>query len=137
MATATNASDGSVIFSSIEFTEAGTYTYLIREVAGNLANVTYDTATHTATVTVTDNGDGTLTATVLYDGSGSLPVFTNTYKVPEEPSEPERPGKPEEPKKPATPDTGDHTNAAAPVALALSGAALVAGAYVLRVRRNR
>ena len=140
VATATNAADGSVFFSSIEFTEAGTYTYLIREVAGSLANVTYDTATHTATVTVTDNGDGTLTATVLYDGSGSLPVFTNTYKVPEEPGQPERPGKPgkpEEPKKPATPDTGDHTNAAAPVALALSGAALVAGAYVLRVRRNR
>ena len=146
VATATNAADGSVIFSSIEFTEAGTYTYLIREVAGSLANVTYDTATHTATVTVTDNGDGTLTATVLYDGSGTLPVFTNTYKVPEEPGEPDKPGKPteptkpskpEEPQKPATPDTGDHTNAAAPVALALSGVALVAGAYVLRVRRNR
>ena len=146
VATATNAADGSVIFSSIEFTEAGTYTYLIREVAGSLANVTYDTATHTATVTVTDNGDGTLTATVLYDGSGAFPVFTNTYKVPEEPGEPDKPGKPteptkpskpEEPQKPATPDTGDHTNAAAPVALALSGVALVAGAYVLRVRRNR
>lgn len=137
VATATNAADGSVVFSSIEFTEAGTYTYLIREVAGSLANVTYDTATHTATVTVTDNGDGTLTATVLYDGSGTLPVFTNTYKVPEEPGEPTKPSKPEEPQKPATPDTGDHTNAAAPVALALSGVALVAGAYVLRVRRNR
>lgn len=143
VATATNAADGSVVFSPIEFTEAGTYTYLIREVAGSLANVTYDTATHTATVTVTDNGDGTLTATVLYDGSGTLPVFTNTYKVPEEPGEPDKPGKPtepskpEEPQKPATPDTGDHTNAAAPVALALSGVALVAGAYVLRVRRNR
>lgn len=146
VATATNAADGSVIFSSIEFTEAGTYTYLIREVAGSLANVTYDTATYTATVTVTDNGDGTLTATVLYDGSGALPVFTNTYKVPEEPGEPDKPGKPteptkpskpEEPQKPATPDTGDHTNAAAPVALALSGFALVAGAYILRVRRNR
>lgn len=146
VATATNAADGSVFFSSIEFTEAGTYTYLIREVAGSLANVTYDTATHTATVTVTDNGDGTLTATVLYDGSGTLPVFTNTYKVPEEPGEPDKPGKPTEPtkpskpegpQKPATPDTGDHTNAAAPVALALSGVALVAGAYVLRVRRNR
>lgn len=146
VATATNAADGSVFFSPIEFTEAGTYTYLIREVAGSLANVTYDTATHTATVTVTDNGDGTLTATVLYDGSGTLPVFTNTYRVPEEPGEPDKPGKPTEPtkpskpeelQKPATPDTGDHTNAAAPVALALSGVALVAGAYVLRVRRNR
>ena len=79
-------------------------------------------------------------------GSGTLPVFTNTYRVPEEPGEPDKPGKPteptkpskpEEPQKPATPDTGDHTNAAAPVALALSGVALVAGAYVLRVRRNR
>ena len=64
------------------------------EVAGSLANVTYDTTVHTATVLVTDNGDGTLTATVSYDGAGQLPVFTNVYEVP---VVPEEPGNPEEP----------------------------------------
>ena len=35
-----------------------------------------------------------------------------------------------------TPDTGDHTNAAAPVALGLVGIALVGGALVARRRRG-
>lgn len=138
VATATNAADGSVVFSEpVEFTEAGTYTYTISEVKGDLANVTYDGSTHTATVTVTDNGDGTLTATVSYDGAGQLPTFVNTYAEPEEPATPEQPGTPGQPGGPEVPDTGDHTNGILPTVLCLGGVALVAGAVALKRRRSR
>ena len=140
VATATNDAAGNIVFAEpVEFTEAGTFTYTIREVAGDAEGVTYDTAEHTAVVTVTDNGDGTLTATVSYDGTGSFPTFENSYKEPEEPSEPDTPDTPDEPGTPdgETPDTGDHTNAALPALLALGGAALISGALVLRARRSR
>lgn len=136
--TATNNADGSVSFSPLEFTEAGTYTYTLREVTGGLANVTYDTTVHTVTITVVDNGDGTLTATVTYDsGSGAAPVFTNTYKVPDQPGKPEEPSEPERPDTPKIPDAGDHTNVALPAFLAVGGAALIACACLLRLRKSR
>ena len=136
--TATNNADGSVSFSPLGFTEAGTYTYTLREVTGGLANVTYDTTVHTVTITVVDNGDGTLTATVTYDsGSGAAPVFTNTYKVPDQPGKPEEPSEPERPDTPKIPDAGDHTNVALPAFLAVGGAALIACACLLRLRKSR
>ena len=136
--TATNNADGSVSFSPLEFTEAGTYTYTLREVTGGLANVTYDTTVHTVTITVVDNGDGTLTATVTYDsGSGAAPVFTNTYKVPDQPGKPEEPSEPERPDTPKIPDAGDHTNVALPAFLAVGGAALIACACLLKLRKSR
>lgn len=136
--TATNNADGSVSFSPLEFTEAGTYTYTLREVTGGLANVTYDTTVHTVTITVVDNGDGTLTATVTYDsGLGAAPVFTNTYKVPDQPGKPEEPSEPERPDTPKIPDAGDHTNVALPAFLAVGGAALIACACLLRLRKSR
>ncbi|OUO33544.1 FctA domain-containing protein [Olsenella sp. An293] len=138
IATAANAADGSVVFETpVVFTEAGTYTYTINEVTGSLVNVTYDTVVHTATVTVTDNGDGTLSAVVSYDGTGKLPVFTNTYTEPGEPDKPVTPGAPGEPSDPKIPDAGDATNFALPAVLGMGGAALVAGALVLRTRRSR
>ena len=136
--TATNNADGSVSFSPLEFTEAGTYTYTLREVTGGLANVTYDTTVHTVTITVVDNGDGTLTATVTYDsGSGAAPVFTNTCKVPDQPGKPEEPSEPERPDTPKIPDAGDHTNVALPAFLAVGGAALIACACLLKLRKSR
>lgn len=136
--TATNNADGSVSFSPLEFTEAGTYTYTLREVTGGLANVTYDTTVHTVTITVVDNGDGTLTSTVTYDsGLGAAPVFTNTYKVPDQPGKPEEPSEPERPDTPKIPDAGDHTNVALPAVLAVGGAALIACACLLRLRKSK
>ena len=73
--TAKNKADGSVVFPAIEYTAAGPHTYIITEKAGNEPGVTYDTASHTVTVDVADNGRGQLEATVPAD----KPVFTNTY----------------------------------------------------------
>ena len=73
--TAKNKADGSVVFPAIEYTVAGPHTYIITEKAGNEPGVTYDTASHTVTVDVADNGRGQLEATVPAD----KPVFTNTY----------------------------------------------------------
>lgn len=72
---AKNKADGSVVFPAIEYTAAGPHTYTITEKAGNEPGVTYDTASHTVTVDVADNGRGQLEATVPAD----KPVFTNTY----------------------------------------------------------
>ena len=131
VATATNAADGSIVFTSpVTFTEPGEYTYTIVEVSGNVSGVTYDDAVHTAVVTVTDNGDGTLSATVTYDGSGKLPVFTNVFT----PSEPGKPAEPEKPSKPGIPQTGDFS-AAAIGGTGLAAVALIATGLYLR-RRN-
>ena len=73
--TAKNKADGSVVFPAIEYTAAGPHTYTISEKAGNEPGVTYDTASHTVTVDVADNGRGQLEATV----TSEKPVFTNTY----------------------------------------------------------
>ena len=73
--TAKNKADGSVVFPAIEYTAAGPHTYTITEKAGNEPGVTYDTASHTVTVDVVDNGQGQLEVTV----PAEKPVFTNTY----------------------------------------------------------
>ena len=77
VATAKNATDGTVTFKEIEYNEAGDHTYTITEKAGNEAGVTYDTAKHEIKVNVTDNGQGQLVAAV----TGNNPTFTNTYKA--------------------------------------------------------
>ncbi len=76
--TAKNKEDGSVVFPAIEYTAAGPHTYTITEKAGNESGVTYDTASHTVTVDVADNGQGQLVATI----TSEQPVFTNTYTKP-------------------------------------------------------
>ena len=65
-----------VTFDDIIYSSAGTYTYTIRERAGNRDDVEYDTHTETVTVYVSDNHDGTLTCVASYDTNG--PVFTNS-----------------------------------------------------------
>jgi pilin isopeptide linkage protein/uncharacterized repeat protein (TIGR01451 family) len=55
-----------------------TFKYTIREVAGDAPGYTYDTHEVNVTVTVVDNGDGTLTATPAYDGSTE---YVNTYEA--------------------------------------------------------
>ena len=74
-----NKADGTIVFTPILYTETGvhTYTYSVIEVAGNTGGVEYDTTEFSVTVTVTDNGDGTLVATADY---GAAPVvFENVY----------------------------------------------------------
>lgn len=74
-----DAKDGiaAVKFGKIRYTAAGTYTYEIRENAGNAAGMTYDAHVATAEVTVTEDGEGNLTANVTKKESGR---FTNTYR---------------------------------------------------------
>lgn len=74
---ADNEGIAAIKFGKIHYTAAGTYKYEIRENAGSAAGMTYDAHVATAEVTVTENGDGTLTANVTKKESGR---FTNTYR---------------------------------------------------------
>lgn len=85
--TATNDANGMVVFPAIDYKEPGTYQYTIAEVKGDKSDVTYDESKYAVTVTVEDDGEGSLVATVAYEG-GNAPVFTNTYNAPEGPASP-------------------------------------------------
>ncbi len=78
-----------VAFDSLRFTSAGTYNYDIKEAAGSLAHVTYDSSTYRAQVVVTKNdATGKLSAQVKYLkgaeelAADALPTFNNTYTAP-------------------------------------------------------
>ena len=81
VAKGTNAADGKITMGAIEYTEAGKHTYTLREVPGDANNgITYDGKTYTIETTITDNGDGTLSA--KHELKGDKPAeFTNTYSV--------------------------------------------------------
>lgn len=79
-------------FGTIEYAKPGTYTYVIAEQAGDETALTFSKATYRATVTVTDNGAGKLSAKTeiaqLTDDAGDAAgrtveaaVFTNTAKT--------------------------------------------------------
>lgn len=79
-------------FGTIEYTKPGTYTYVIAEQAGDETVLTFSKATYRATVTVTDDGAGKLSAKTkiaqLTDDAGNAvertveaAVFTNTAKT--------------------------------------------------------
>ncbi len=71
----------------LTYTEPGTYTYKVREklpegaVNGVYNGTTYDSTEYTVTVTVVDNGNGTLRAsTAVTGGAGNGAItFTNSY----------------------------------------------------------
>lgn len=75
-----DAKDGiaAIKFGKIRYTAAGTYKYEIRENAGNTVGMTYDAHVATAEVTVTEDGEGNLTANVTKKENGR---FTNTYRT--------------------------------------------------------
>lgn len=79
-------------FGTIEYTKPGTYTYVITEQSGDETALIFSKATYRATVTVTDNGAGKLSAKTkiaqLTDDAGDaaertveVAVFTNTAKT--------------------------------------------------------
>ena len=84
--------DEPAVFDEIEYgmNDVGkTYTYTITEVIPEnaeevadgiwvLDGITYDSTDHKATVSISDNNDGTLKVTIEYD-TGETPIFTNTY----------------------------------------------------------
>lgn len=83
--TAGNDANGMVVFPAIQYSETGTYQYTLSEVKGSETGVTYDEAAYAVTVAVEDDGEGSLVATVSYEG-GKAPVFNNTYQEPEGPA---------------------------------------------------
>ena len=79
-------------FGTIEYTKPGTYTYVIAEQPGDETSLIFSKATYRATVTVTDDGAGKLSAKTkiaqLTDDAGDAAertveaaVFTNTAKT--------------------------------------------------------
>lgn len=95
ISTATNEENGAVTFDTITYETPGDYTYTITEVVpqdtdpftDGIQNngVTYDESVYNATVKVTDNGKGNLTAQISYSTEdGAAPLFVNTYTAPAE-----------------------------------------------------
>lgn len=98
ISTATNEENGAVTFDTITYDTPGDYTYTITEVApqdtdpftDGIQNngVTYDESVYNATVKVTDNGKGNLTAQITYSTEdGTAPLFVNTYTASAEPEQ--------------------------------------------------
>ena len=86
---------GTGSFGSITFTQPGTYTYTVRENAGNVDHMTYDDTVYTVTIIVEqDSSSSPLRATVRhrvdgkdyeYDPASGM-VFTNRYDKSDEPA---------------------------------------------------
>lgn len=83
--TAGNDANGMVVFPAIQYSEAGMYQYTLSEVKGSETGVTYDETMYAVAVAVEDDGEGSLVATVSYEG-GKAPVFNNTYQESEGPA---------------------------------------------------
>lgn len=83
VASGTNDANGTVALSPIRYEVPGTHTYMLREACPNALGlykgVTYDGTTYTVVTTVSDNGDGTLTATHKLEGTTESAGFTNKY----------------------------------------------------------
>lgn len=83
VANGTNDANGTVTLSPIRYEAPGTHTYMLREACPNALGlykgVTYDGTTYTVVTTVSDNGDGTLTATHKLEGTTESAGFTNKY----------------------------------------------------------
>lgn len=62
------------------FDGPGTYRWTLSQTGGGDPNTTYDTASREVVIVVTDNYDGTLSASIQ---SGENPVFTNNYVEPD------------------------------------------------------
>lgn len=83
VASGTNDANGNVTLSPIRYEAPGTHAYTLREACPNALGlykgVTYDGTTYTVVTTVSDNGDGTLTATHKLEGTTESAGFTNKY----------------------------------------------------------
>lgn len=141
--TVTNDADGKINFDKLEYSEPGTYVYIISEVKGDEAGMTYDKSVFTATVNVVDDGEGNLKANVAFtkgDKSVEGIVFNNTYKKPETPTPTPDPGTPKtvtnivKTVKGFLPTTGDQQAAALLMAFVIAMAGV--GALVWGIRKR-
>lgn len=141
--TVTNDADGKINFDKFEYSEPGTYVYIISEVKGDEAGMTYDKSVFTATVNVADDGEGNLKANVAFakgDKSVEGIVFNNAYKKPETPVPTPDPGTPKtvtnivKTVKGFLPTTGDQQAAALLMAFVVAMAGV--GALVWGIRKR-
>ncbi len=131
--TAGNDANGMVAFPAIQYSEAGTYQYTLSEVKGSETGVTYDEAAYAVTVAVEDGGEGSLVATVSYEG-GKAPVFNNTYQEPEGPAAADDPVSFVKAAVSGAAKTGDNLLG---IAGAVAAVAAVAAAVAVLSRRKR
>lgn len=131
--TAGNDANGMVVFPAIQYSETGTYQYTLSEVKGGETGVTYDEAAYAVTVAVEDDGEGSLVATVSYEG-GKAPVFSNTYQEPEGPAAADDPVSFVKASVSGAAKTGDNLLG---VAGAIAAVAAVAAAVAVLSRRKK
>ncbi|MEE1372918.1 MAG: FctA domain-containing protein [Parolsenella sp.] len=125
MDSATNDAEGNVAFRELTLRQAGTYTFTMLEVAGDVEGMTYDNAEYTVKISVKDD-NGQLVATV----EGNNPTFTNSYTAPAaKPSEPEQPAK-------QLPQTGDTNNATLPIVFAVAAVVCIAAGVTVSRKRK-
>ena len=77
VATGVNDTNGIIVFSAINYTHAGTYTYTIKETSSSGNGWTADSREYGVTVVIVNN-DRVLSAEVIYEG-GAVPTFNNRY----------------------------------------------------------
>ena len=130
--TATNDANGQVTFSELSFTQVGTYTFTISEVNDGQQGVTYDETERKVTVTVEDDRQGNLIASVNQEELAAC-VLRNTYTKPEEPAKPSTPMPPTK----FIPQTGDPIESAPIVVSAVLGVAILVVALVVSKRGKR
>lgn len=131
--TAGNDANGMVVFPAIQYSETGTYQYTLSEVKGSETGVTYDEAAYAVTVAVEDDDEGSLVATVSYEG-GKAPVFNNTYQEPEGPAAADDPVSFVKAAVSGAAKTGDNLLG---IAGAIAAVAAVAAAVAVLSRRKR
>lgn len=112
-----NFSDGHFAFDPLTFTEIGEYYYVVSEVPASVAHgIQFDQSKFLVKITVTDNGEGNLTATQTMTEIGASAVseieFINEYipspaKAHDTPDNPDTPDDPDTPDNPDTPDDPD------------------------------
>ena len=138
IATATVKAGQSAVLDGVFYDQdnAGeTITYVISEL-GDLGDGWTKAADQKIAVTVTDNGDGTMTADVAYEGGASAAAFDNKYEEPKTPeaSKSKASSTTSTSKTTSTAKTGDPLTG---VATICAGAAFAGGAAALRARRMR
>ena len=130
MASFDTAGSKPVFFGTIEFTKAGTYAYQVSETTALGSGWTCAGATQTATVTVTDTGEGVLVAKVTTPAT-----IENGYSgevVPTPTPSPSDTGGTASAGGPLVPNTGDSTGTVVPIMFALAG-----GIALLVARRRQ
>ena len=134
VSSAKNDENGAVAFDTISFDKAGTYNYTVTEAAGSDETITYDNTVYKVTITVTDDGNGSLSASV--DTGDKNLVFTNKYTKPAEPQKPDDNTPPAD-GTPKAVQTGDTTPIIPAVIAVLVSLAAIAAVVVIIMRRRR